>query len=60
MHKMDIGEMRASSFPPHWGLRLAILILYFYCQQSIPSLHIIHITGSTHFLCGVFISVECW
>ena len=40
---MDNGEMlmRASSFPPNWGL--GILVLYFYCQQSIPSLHTIHI-----------------
>ena len=57
MHKIDNGEMRASSFPPNWVFRLGILILYFYCQYIV---HIIHITGSTHFLCGVFISVECW
>ena len=58
MHEMDNAEMRASSFSPNLGL--GILKLYFYCQQSIPLLHIIHITGSTHFLCGAFISVECW
>ena len=39
MYKMDNGEMRASSFPPNWGL--GILILYFYGQQSIPPTHTI-------------------
>ena len=58
MHKMDNGEIKGSSSPPNWGL--CILILSFYYQHSIPSLHTIHITGGTHFLCGVFISVECW